>query len=136
MNYPDTTDAVIWPNSTYDAGRCLLYLSVKQMVAQVSSGIYTETVVQDFTRVSNTSTVTSTKNGANYYFHDPWNRYEDIVFDPPFASQVNFTVPWQDFDILAATSLEPGIIVGNVSSGHSGASTGHRYCSRCCRPTT
>ena len=124
IDYPDTVDAVIMPNSRYDAGRCLLYLSVKQIAAQVSNGVYTETVLQDFTRVSNTSRVSYTVNGTNFYFRDPWDWDEDVVFNPPFAPQINFTVAWQDFDILASSSFQSSIIVGNVTSGPEGGFDG------------
>lgn len=118
--YPNSVDAIITPNATYEAGRCLFYFAVREIRAQVSNGIYDEQVLQEYTHIPNaTAPPTYTLNGTDYYFRDPWEWEDNIVFSPPFTPNTNFTVPWADFDIFSSAFTQGDFLVGNVTSGSS-----------------
>lgn len=122
---PQSKDTIIMPNTTYEAGRCLFYLAVNQIQAQVSNGVYSETRLKEYNYIVNeTAGPTFTSNGTDFYFRDMWSD-RDLIFSPPFKPGRNFTVTFQDFDSLS-TSFSSGnsFLAGNVTTDSAGGAVG------------
>ncbi|KAF2094343.1 hypothetical protein NA57DRAFT_60390 [Rhizodiscina lignyota] len=115
--------ALVMPNTTYEAGRCLVYLSVKQVEAKVDNGVYSERVLQEYNHIPNvTAPPMYTLNGTDFYFRDPWTWDRDLIFQPKFAPKRNFTVTWSDFDVLASSIMQ--LVQLNEEGGVATVSTG------------
>src|SRR5579871_5121812 len=105
----------ITPDTSYEAGRCLFYMSVDQIQTQVTNGGYNEKKVQTCVYSSTSKTPPYTLNGTNFAFRDPWDESDDLIFQPSFAPDRNFSVTWEDFYGLASSiinTLSDSVFVG------------------------
>jgi len=109
----------IQPDTPYEAGRWLLYLSVDEIQAQVTNSSYSEEIMQEWTYCPLPSQA-ETLNGTTFAFWSPFNFGDDLVYQPPFAPGRSFSITSDDFDSLRSTILNTfssSIIVGAAEPG-------------------
>jgi hypothetical protein len=119
----------IGPNTTFEAVRCVFYLSVKETLVNVKNGLYSEEVLQEYTLTENIPTTpTYTLNGTNYYFNDPEGNCS-LVYQPPFAKTTpnlndTFIIPFNSYEMLASQLSAADFLNGNVSTRTSAGLSG------------
>ena len=123
----------IHPTTPFEAGRCFFYFSVIEVQVQVTNGVYSQNILQEYTQVQNRpSAPTSTLNGTEFFFIDPWDypMSETLVYQPGFAkkppnSNDTFTVPFETFAQLGSLLWSSDFLNGNVSVGFSSGAQGN-----------
>jgi hypothetical protein len=121
----------VYSNTTYEAVRCIFYLSVREVLVQVSNGVYSEKLLQEYTRPENISTTpTYALNGTDYYFMDPFDfNFPDLVYKPPFARgppnlNDTFVVPYHSFAMLSSLLIHGDFLNGEVTQAYSSGISG------------
>jgi hypothetical protein len=133
--------------ASFEAGRCGLYFSVQQLQAQVNNGVYSEEVLQEYTRSEQMPTIpTWTLNatgvynmdpnatGTKFYFQDvyQYNTSNTLVYKPTFGQTIHtsentFNVTFNIFamlqSLISTSSFLNGIVGVGYSSGALGSGT-------------
>ena len=123
----------IHPTTPFEAGRCFFYFSVIEVQVQVTNGVYSQNILQEYTQVQNRpSAPTSILNGTEFFFIDPWDypMSETLVYQPAFAkkppnSNDTFNVPFETFAQLGSLLWSSDFLNGNVSVGFSSGAQGN-----------
>lgn len=126
------TSRFINSSTPFEAGRCVFYLSVEEVQAQVNNGVYSEQTLQGFTDVqSRPAAASGIFNGTEFFYLDvfsyDWN--ETLVYEPPFAleppnSNNMFTVDFNMFTQLSSLIWASDFLNGMVGVGFSSGAQG------------
>ncbi|KAJ3545639.1 hypothetical protein NM208_g2414 [Fusarium decemcellulare] len=103
----------IQPNTTFEAGRCAFYFSIRHINATVSEGVYSEKLLGEHTsaKILNQS---YSNDVTNMGFYEAWDENSlGLEYQPAFPS--------------GRKDRGPSILQGNVSSGASGMLVGLEY---------
>jgi hypothetical protein len=114
----------LWPNSTFEAFTCGIYMTVMEVQPNVTAGLYHEKVINSFPQVDNSSqTPTEKWAGIDFYYHIPEDS-DDIVYRPnpsirSSEDQTELRVSGAAFEILASQLISPDLLQGDVGTGSS-----------------
>ncbi|KAF4460419.1 hypothetical protein FALBO_12792 [Fusarium albosuccineum] len=122
----------IQPNTTFEAGRCAFYFSIRHINATVSEGVYSEKLLGEHTsaKILNQS---FSNDVTNMGFYEIWDENSlGLEYRPAFPSGRNdrgpvFFIPRAAFIRVQGGMLGQSILRGNVSTGASGALSGLEY---------
>ncbi|KAI9644597.1 hypothetical protein NHQ30_006618 [Ciborinia camelliae] len=117
-------DGIVYPNTTFEAGRCFFYLSVQKINAAVRNGKYSENIIHEWTQAQNGLKIpTYTSNDTKYYFRNINEINYDttpIVYNIPGDKSRpmynnTFVVPWSTYLMIASKFIEDGFLNGNAT---------------------
>ncbi|KAJ4423351.1 hypothetical protein N0V82_001954 [Gnomoniopsis sp. IMI 355080] len=128
----DYEDGGINSTTSFEAGRCVFYLSVMEVKARVNDGVYTEETLTEYTDVQSRPPPTPLiENGNAFFFLDIYSFLVNytLTFQPPFAlNQPNtsnaFTMTDNTFGQISSLIWNSNFLNGRINVGFSGGAGG------------